>query len=427
MKMIVFFSIFFSSIIGITAFGISINKIALVPLEIFLFFKTLYTIKKGISFSSQHIILLLWYAVLIFGSLFGVLFTSQYIEPFLESTIQKATFQIVQVCLLYIPISILLTNFKDKKILINIIKESFVRIARIQAIWALGQFIIYYQFDLDINNIIFNLFSSEIENKWTAFNNIGGLVLMRPTGLNSDPAFLGLLLVLGTILEKSKIWKIFFFSILILACSRSGIITIIILYLYNMFNKNKKITLNESMRIACIFVIVSIFAIEMYNQIPAISNQVDRMLNRMIMISEGGDGTERHTGYLIAALRILFLSMPFLYIFFGIGIPISGIAFNVFNNDITEFQLNTLMLNSIWVIESDFASVLIGSGIVGITLYYLFYLNAYLKIKDKEIKEIIFCLVLFGLMYNIATLTFIQFIFWVILLKYNDETKNIIK
>lgn len=175
------------------------------------------------------------------------------------------------------------------------------------------------------------------------------------------------------------------------------------------FNLKKFIV--SSLEIAAL-IILAIFVI----RIPFINNQLVRMIERLRTVSTGADGTSRHMAYPLLALEIMLFNYPIVQKLFGIGIDISGTAINVYNSSLGNIQLTQGMINNVWGIECDYAGVLLGTGLVGTVLYYSMLIKAYKKSNNVIVKDLIFALLVFGLMYNYAWLTLFQLLLWVFII-----------
>lgn len=429
MDKFIYIGVFLSSIVGLQVFGVSFNKIGLIPLEIFLLYGRMkengYRLVFKINRHSSNLVL--WYIFSIASAITGIIFSIQMIDKFSNEIAVEGIKQIIENLFIYMPILLMLpSHWKGIKVS-EIIKNAIIITAKIQAIWALLQTVLFYLGSFDLNKWLFaDIFRSQYE--WTRYNNIGGVILLRPTGLNYDAAFLGLLMVLGFLFERSKIWKTLFVSVIVVSFSRSALVTVALLILYQILIKikRKEITISPSKVIKAGLFTIFLFLVFLiiYNNFEFVRIQIHRMIERMFAITTGADGTVRHSNYPIVALDVMLFHMPLYTKFFGIGLQCSGVAFNVYSNYIHQFTLTQNFLNNVWAIESDFATVLLGSGIVGFILYYGILIKCLLYNKDSVLKELSFCLMIFGTMYNMCGLTIMQFILWIIVYSYDTRKKE---
>lgn len=425
MKTCIYFAIFLSSIIGVQIGGISLNKMALIPLEIILLLQpNLQYQIKNVKRNRMHLVM--WYCIAIFASLGGFLFAENVAYIYKADIEKKELYQVIQSLLIYIPIIVLIPNKIKKRDTKIIIKDAFIITARIQTIWAIIQFFLYYVLSFDLNKWLFVDVLKNASEQWTRFNNIGGVILLRPTGLNQDAAFLGILLIVGSIFDTSYIWKILYVLVGILSFSRATLITMLALLAYRLYKKIRGkliiIRLNNILKILIVFGLILIVFGYLYVNVPFINTQINRMILRLTMISSGQDGTAKHMSYPKVATEIYLFNMPIYTKLFGIGLPITGVAFNAFSNYIDSFTMGVGYIDRVWTIECDYATTLIGTGIVGLFIYYSFYLKLYKNTRDLHIKELIICIVIYGVMYNLAGITNIQFLLWMIAIS-NENTK----
>lgn len=433
MEQCISMGVFFSSIVGASLFGISLNKIAILPMEVCLLCKVFLSRKSKVSLNRYKKHLLFWYLIAVISTVTGTIFTLKNTFQYVDEIISKEILLAIQILFIYIPVMLLLPEKIKNKDTIDVIKKALITTGHVQAIWAFLQFVLYVTIQFDLNAWLFDGILAPIMRSkgitWTRFNNIAGIILIRPTGLNKDAAFLALILVVCFIFEKSNIWRGFYLLILILSISRSGLFTVMIYLIYKSFVKikqRKKFKQNSIAR-NCFLVMIGIsLFIFAYLRFPSVAAQMNRMIERISFISTGKDGTGKHTSYPIESIRVLF-NMPWYNILLGIGVTISGVAFNAYQGIIKAFTLTYSQYSQVWAIECDFATVLIGTGIIGSFVYYSFYVKTFFKSKSEQIKEQALCMMIFGLMYNICGLTFVQFILWMLALSFarNKSEGNI--
>ena len=415
MKKLIFIGVFFSSIVGAQLFGVSLNKIAIMPLEIMLISKTL--LKQGstnLYINKNKKRLILWYIINVLSSILGLIFINNYNVKYIDDFERTELLWIIQICIIYLPILLMLPN--NNNILKSDVRESLLLTAKIQALWTLLQFFLYYVYNFDLNEVVFHDILKQASSNWTAYSYIDGKILLRPTGLNHDPAFLGILMIIALIYEKRSLWKLIYLFVIVISLSRSALVTAAALLIYKIIsyinNNTLKVKRNLFIRLVAMSLCVLLVFYFLYNKIPSINEQVSRLIARFSTIKTGQDGTSLHLGYFRYSIIVSLFIMPVINTLLGIGMPVSGVGFNIYHNYISKLEIGH-RINLAWTIESDFATVLLGTGVIGLVIYYLNLLNFY---KEESIvpqnRELIFCILIYGFMYNLAGLTFMQFVFW---------------
>ncbi len=398
----VFIAVLFSSMLGAQFFGVSLNKLALTPLVIYLFIQYTKRPSKS-SFSKSRMTLLCWYFVIAFSSAMNLCRDGL---PGYDSIL---LFNIIQTIVFYVPIILLLDNLSNP---IDQLKRSIVIVAKINCVWGLVQFVSWYLLSFDFNAFVFTtLLHGVLGNSWTKWIYDTGTLGIRVTGLNTDPAFFAILLVLGFALTRSLFWKILFFFTTICAMSRVGLVTIAILTAYlvsrnislTKFKASKKILLS----LCCSSILFALFFIILYNKVDYIQFQVDYMVSRFSFISNVEEtkdgGTTRHLMYIPVAIRTFFDS-SLISELIGVG-PRTG-GFALITNEYAQATLifNKTMLSNVWVIECDVAEILLDIGLLGFIIYYLllFQVHSAYKKTDQNICAVIVAITIFGFMYSIC-------------------------
>jgi hypothetical protein len=436
MSITIFIAVFFSSIVGAQLFGISINKIALLPLEVMLILKNTNGLKFAVSKIQRR--LLVWQIFSTFSAFAGIIFVVLYSNQSM-GVVKVNLLYIISVLFIYCPIALLLWNSKDKDEYCSMFKRYFIYTARIHALWGFAQFILYYTIKFDLNRFVFEeAFGGMLGggSKWTALSNLadsGGGILLRVTGLNHDAAFLGMLLIVAFVLESKYIWKYIYIACMIISFSRSAIFTLIAVLVYGTIKSRKvcdiKINLKKMSSFLTTTVIIAIISIIIYENSSYVQIQVARLIERFATIQSGSDGTSRHMGYSRAALSIMISQVPWINKIFGVGVDCGGILFTNYAQAVPWLGLSKAMLNFsyIWAVESDLANTLLGAGFVGFAIYYGFLAYAYFRSKkDINKQKIIFSMVIFGVMYNMSGLTFVQLLYIIVYAtKFNMTSSDI--
>ncbi len=413
----VFIAVFFSSMLGAQFLGISLNKIALLPLEFVLFILAIKR-KNVVPWNEKKRNLLFWFLAIILSSLVGLTEKDQ-----LSGYEGLLLANIVQYIAIYIPILLMVNVINDP---FARIKKSIVIVAEINSIWAIVQFVCWYLFSFDWNSFVFiSLLKGVMGTKWTAWDFTTGVLMIRATGLNYDPAFLSQLMVFGFALSKSKLWKAFFLFTCICSMSRVGMVSIFLIVLYAGYKKitnHDKWHLEKNFLFHTVFfcLIIGMTFVYLYNSVEIVKNQTDSFVNRFAFVSSISTdnasmdvSSRRHSIY--APLSILVMAeQPMLNVLFGVGPRIGGSAIT-HSSYIKEINPSPEMLCRVWCVECDFAEILLGTGLFGLCLYYL-NLFSLLRVKNRYsdyYKKIVMAVFLFGFMYGIGlnTLTVLLFIF----------------
>lgn len=391
-ELTIFLAVFFTSFIGAQIFGVSINKIALLPLEVYLICKC--TGKGKLNRTQKS--LLVWYIFSVLSALIGILYISA-----LRGKNEKLFLYIIQVVVIYIPLIFLSGFLKNPA---EIVKRTLVFTAKINAIWGLVQFLFWYKLKIDINDLLFNeVFDGAFGNWSTPWNFEAGTLAIRVSGFNGDSAFFASILIMGFCLSNSKLWKCLFCGMCVLSMSRTGIVVIGVIILGDCLKMKRKVSAKAMLAGLLTTLIAIIACIVAYTKVPSIKYQVDYAIFRLGSIVANVDvGTSRHMLYPTTSLRVWLEEFSLLRKLFGAGPRVGGIAFS-------ESPIaNTLMVmgaKTAWAIECDIAEILMGHGLLGITIYYtLFRLFKF----RPEFRKCIFAILIIGFMYNILEITLFQ-------------------
>lgn len=393
---VIFIAVFLSSMLGGQLFGISLNKIALVPLEIVLLMK-----HRSLRFSIDKTkrIMLLWYLFFFISSFLGFRVSTS-----LNGHYSGLLLNILQVVLFYIPLLLMISDVPNLK---EGLTKAIILTAKIQAIWGILQFILLHLRGVDLNQLVFiDILKGALGTQWVAWYYDGFTSHLRVTGLNHDPAYLALILILGFCYEKNKLWRIIFTIVIVMASSRAGILCICLLWLYSIL-KSHKITVKQFLRgVVTIFAIIIGFYI-LYTKMPYMQQQIELLINRFMGISlANNDGSSRHILYYITAIEIWFSEFGLIGKLFGVGPRVGGVAI-VMSELPRRFTLNNYMISNAWVIECDFAETLLGNGLLGLSLLYSVYFKIF-KLSVNEEKMAIMGIFIMGLMYDVVNTTLIQ-------------------
>ena len=305
---------------------------------------------------------------------------------------------------LFIP-SIFVGIFYSKKIvLLNILSFSFFRIILFVSIlsfyfikfsninffikglklgilinyfWGTMEYLLWKIYFFPLNDFIFyKKLNIDVGHTWLNLRN-GNI---RICGISWDPLTIGMLSVLGFILYKNKILKIYSIFILFLSGSRAGMLAIVLTYIcyyfFIFFKKYKKIGLILTIFMIC----VSIFSVSYFKNINFTEN-----------------GNNRRKEYYFSAIASTYTNNNIGLFLFG-GSPFYSGNILAENKEIGKKSLlEGDMWKKNWKIESDWASILVGRGWCGIISYFiLLFICAYF-IKDKLLKKILLMFFFLGI------------------------------
>lgn len=417
MYVVVFIAVFGSSVVGATLFGISLNKMALLPLEIFLILENGKNTKFCIHGRQKYLVW--WYVISCGGSLSGIAFSIIHNTQVTDELIRRAGFQVFSYIFLLGPIALMIWNSQYQYKYIFCFKKAFIWTARIQAMWGIMQFLLMQTIRFDLNGIVLE---KMFEGTWTQYSNIANSsvgVVMRVTGINHDAAFLGLLLLIGFILESKPLYKTLYVVCALFALSRVALVSIVLVVFYQLVINIKRNKLNYGklkslVKYGVIGIIIFIIFFKIYTEAPAVQKQIIRVIERFSTISTGADGTSRHSGYPIAMLQLELQHIPLIQKLIGVGNQCGGILMSYYSEYLQWLGLSTSMLklDYVWSVESDIASVFLETGIIGGFLYYIFLCKSFFSARTDERKRtLVIGIVIFGIMYNMAGGAFIQLVY----------------
>ena len=415
MEVCVFIAVFCSSIVGAQVFGISLNKLALLPLEFYLLVQNGGGFKYRINRRQKN--LLIWYVIASVSSISGIIFSLCYNTNITDELLKRALLDLTSYLLMLIPIALLVWNSKKQAAYFDCFKRSLIATCRIQALWGIAQFVLMYTIDFDLNS---EVLGTIFGGSWTGYSNLAnstGGVLLRVTGINHDSAFLGLLLIIGIILDSKVLFKLVYLFCAVFSSSRAALVSIAFFMLYRLVIKLRRVSKCNPKKVLkyvlMILMLISVF-IYIYQKFPSVQIQVYRVIERFATISTGEDGTGRHTGYPIATVYLELFEIPIIQKFFGVGNQCGGILMSYYQDNLKWLGLASNMkdLSNVWTVESDLASVFLETGLLGGFVYYKFLYSIYKHARKDQIKRcLVVILAFFGVMYNMAGGAFIQLVY----------------
>ncbi|MBV4432326.1 O-antigen ligase family protein [Clostridium tyrobutyricum] len=261
----------------------------------------------------------------------------------------------------------------------------------IQLIWEILQIILWKKYSFSLNNYIFqDLLHISVNHAWTFLDG----QIFRPSGISWEPANLAVALVIGFILSKNFIIKLFFSIGILISTSRTGIIiwiVCIIIYLFIYLKKKIFIKLKHIFPILIVFILI-IIVFNLNHQY--ILQYLTESLSRFITSDKSSNSTNSaltHFGYYKFSFDI-FTKENIFQILFGYGTSIAGYPYSKY------YQMYTWL--GPWTPESDFITILFGNGIIGFLLYYTFIIkNIFYNRKNINEFLILISIILAGILY----------------------------
>lgn len=426
LTMCIVIAVFCSSVVGLQIFGISLNKIGIIPLEIYGIFYIFF--KHKILVRKNGFLLLSLYLVLILGSLLSFIFRRYYgIDEWADRLINN----IVQYLLIYSIVVLFVFTYDNKKVLYLNFRKILVNICRFHVIYTMIQFVIWNIIGINITDLLFNdLFSNIFGGHFIPYGNTGSTIFLRITGLNSDAAFLSILMLIGFCFDKSIIFKLLYFMATVFSVSRVGMFSIgfisfsyAMIQLYKYRNAIKKKYMVYTV-FSMFFLTIGFFLL--YSNVDSIRTYVDLILSRIMTIFDSSAdvyGTSRHMMYPFYAFYSWLFDLNIIEKIIGVGIRTEGLVFNYSPYISSFFDFNQTMLTSAWAIECDYASILLGSGLIGIILYIMIILYMK-KSRDISVRYFALGLLVFGLMYDVFISTIVQLTLIFVLLDSSNEKEK---
>ncbi|MBC6679568.1 hypothetical protein [Zhenpiania hominis] len=406
------FAVLFSSMVGGTILGISMNKIALIPLFIVLCIERIQNvnINPKMYLRFPHLMFVM-YCILCGISDLIALFNSSAIDKY-PLYLPIAEKNAIQMIIVYIPLALLVWNSVYCKTFKNIFFKALKYVAYIHCGWAGLQFICFTTLQLDVNTFFFEevwhgILGIEYGSVYTYEN---GILAMRITGLTCDTAYLSILLVLGFLMSKSWIPKAMCIGVTILSMSRTGMLAMVVAIILEMIMRENKNQLHLKKLFMGIngFLLACGVMVILYMKIPEIQYYVDYSYERVKNIwsfATGGtyDSTSIHLNYLLYLIPMFITMLNPLQCFVGVGPRVSIPTYIEFakENNLAYEHNYTHSLS----IECDVADLLIGSGLIGFFLYYYMFFTIFFHTSDKMLKKAIVIFVIAGVTYQFNAMT----------------------
>lgn len=271
----------------------------------------------------------------------------------------------------------------------------------LQLIWGGLQLIFWELYSININKLIFgdlmHIGTGSID--WN--QNIMGGIICRPSGFSWEPASFALLMIIGWLLAKSFYGKSLFILAILISTSRTGILTfsliVILKFIFTLLRKKKnKITLTIKSVITLITFcgIIGIIFIEysevIYDFYDTISRTFDALMEG-IMTTDNFSANV-HKIYYLELFDLISQDNLWQFIF-GWGTFCAGYPYHIMN--IVPY----MGVDTPWNPETDFITLLVGNGIIGVILYYSFLITVFKRQKKMNEKFIVLAILFSGITY----------------------------
>ena len=398
LKICIFLMVFFSSIVGAQIFGISLNKICMLPLLFYLI-----TTSQKFSLRKSLFPLVGFYLI---GALSAIVSLTASYATKIDGYVSRSAFYTIQLLVLFIPMLCLISESKRKEEILQSTIDSIVLISRINTVVVFVEMFSFFVVGVGLANCILKIFYG-VDNAVALINLPAIGIFLRPAGLNRDPAYLGIILVFGFLFEKNFVWKLLSFAAVACAMSRSSILIMLVIAVYSYIKTNgiRKVKPRYFV-IATACIIAVVYAMI---AIPSVNSQITGMLSRLHIANEMKSedaGTMRHLLYIPKSIEVFLFQYNPIQQLIGYGPRLSGTI--IAHANVMDVYLDQEMFHIAWTMECDIAELLLGYGIIGFILYYccIFKLRK-INVYGKMLFLVFF---LYSIMYDISASTYAQFV-----------------
>ncbi len=408
-------AVLFCTFNGTEIFGISLNKICLIPLYIALILKLLYN-RRSLQINKDNT----WMYFVLFAALSSLVALTNDPLKYYDDYDKKSIYFFIQCTFIYIPMMFLFCSCCEKNKLKKYLINSIILAARIQFIFSVIQVISWFIFSFDVgewlSDLLYPVVTVSSTENWSCLYPQGNVILCRPTGFNSDPNFYTIVILLGMVLEKKIYIRLMYVVMILLSGTRSGIVVVLLLCLIKIISRvrTKRIKAKKIIKITAIISFCVIVFMTVYSSNSSFQNIVDEQAGVMISRFDIADitnmslSTKRHILYYPYGLNIYIEDLNIIQKLIGAGPRTSGSIMQNDTNIAMELRLN---YDFTWSLECDVIELLLGYGIIGFCLYYI---NIIKMLQKEKIYKDIFLVILFdGIMYGISSTTIVNLIFMI--------------
>lgn len=408
-------AVVFSTFNGTEIFGVSLNKISLLPLYIVLILKLLCNRKK-MQINKGN----LWLFFVIFAALSSLVGLTNDPLKYYGDYDKRLIYYFVQCSVIYVPMIVLFYSCCEKTKLKKQLIDAIILAARIQFVFSVIQVIAWFIFSFDVgewlSEILYPLVTVNSTENWSCLYPQGNEILCRPTGFNSDPNYYTIVILLGMALESKFYIKFMYLVMVFLSGTRSAIVVVLLLCFVKFISgiRANRIKTNKIVKFISIISICVIVFMLLYSSNSSFQSIVDEqagvMISRFDITNKTNMSlsTQRHILYYPYGLDIYIEDLNLIQKIIGVGPRTSGSLMQ--NDEIIASKLR-LNYNFTWSLECDVMELLLGYGIIGFSLYY-FNIFRLLNI-EKQYKDIFWIILFDGIMYGISSATIVSLIFMV--------------
>lgn len=319
-------------------------------------------------YRKEAISLYILFVLLIISSLL-----STTIVPFEWSVVSLST--VVKSAVVMMAI-LFFSSEKDISVARNELLKGLFYAAIAHLIWMSFQYVAYHTGGVDLNYLVFGK-QSPRQN--------GAIAL---TGLTWERASTICALLFGGIYTDKAIFKLLFVIGIFMTSSRTGIIMLSVVILYDIVAYLSKREYHVNFNIsfpALVITLVTIVLLIVILQNDAVQKNIDYTIIRFQRVFTGGDdytstAVDGHILYyqwFWPALKMI----PTRELLFGCGTNISGWVYATYFGRFPELAP--------WSIETDFLAIIFGNGIIGAIAYYYNFIKLFVKQKNTKLKKII--------------------------------------
>ncbi len=410
-----------ATFVGAKYFGISVPVVGQLPLIIYV------ALRSGSRTRVPYKSPVLWFAITAaFSSLISLFLPYWNLDGYVSGNI--AFF--ITCTAVAIPLIIAIYNLPDGY---RSLRWALSWACRFECIWGLVQLVIYTMFSINISQVVFgDMLHLTNTNDWLTTYNAGTAIdvrtEMRLTGTTQDGAFFGLFVVIGLVLDNSRLMKLAYIIAAIVGVQRATLVCMAvvfaayaIIWLRRAKNRNRRRYFTAT-SFSLLIVGVGIAAIVFIRYGDIIIARAALTLARFNV--SGNDGTNRHLMYVPWILSILLTSHPSVMLF-GVGLRSSGVLLSDPDGPYYRFLNSYMQGGRSWAVESDVASVFGGCGLVG-GIAYVYMFCHFLKWCNRDCKVLAVAILIFAAMYDFSSLM-IGFLTYSLLManvKENRETAS---
>lgn len=403
----IYLFVFLNSISGLKVSGIGVNRLVNIAF-------LLYIIVFGRIYGRESLVvrktpLLLFFCSCLISCAVPMMYTYGVSQG---STLVSFSLNVLTYVLIYALLSGL--KYSRKKEVCYHFRKALLLTARIQVIWGLLQFVLYYAVGLNINEIVFRvLLNTDEGGSWSLMFFSGGSWKLRISGLNYEGAIFVIILAIAYALEKKWQWKVVYALGVVLSLSRTGFFTLLMLMILDIcrsISSGGRVKRRSVALIALVLLSATAMSLLILRSNGAIRQQAETLVVRLLnKTSSNQVSTSRHLLYYPYGAYIWAMRSNILQQLFGYGMRCSGIPF-MENTDIaSSLGIIPSSYTSTWAVECDVIGLLLGGGIITALLYYYTLGSIYVD-KRNPFRQAIAAIAIAGVMYHFHSISYVIYV-----------------